>query len=79
MDSENTLMTEICIRDMTAEGGLVHYMIEVGDWKRDDKGFLRLMVNWEMDDHATTLDGAYKMITHNLKWDYREYERDLEV
>ena len=72
-------MTEITIRDMTAEGGLVHYMIEVGDWKRDDKGFLRLMVNWEMDDHATTLEGAFKCITHNLKWSYREYERDLEV
>ena len=71
-------MTEITIRDYTTEGGLVHYMIEVGDWKRDDKGVLRLMVNWEMDDHATTLDDAFKCITHNLKWSYREYERDNE-
>ena len=71
-------MTEITIRDMTAEGGLVHYFIEVGDWKRDDKGVLRLMVNWEMDDHANTLEDAFKGITHNLKWSYREYERDNE-
>ena len=64
MDSETTLMTEISIRDYTAENSLVYYSIKVGDW--------------EMDDHATTLDGAFKCITHNLKWDYREYERDLE-
>ena len=57
-------MTEISIKDYTAEGHLVHYTIKVGDW--------------EMDDWATTLEGAYKMITHNLKWSYREYERDLE-
>ena len=65
MDSENTLMTEITISDYTAENSLVYYSIKVGDW--------------EMDDWATTLEGAYKMITHNLKWSYREYERDLEV
>jgi len=65
MDSETTLMTEISIRDYTAENSLVYYSIKVGDW--------------EMDDHATTLDGAFKCITHNLKWSYREYERDLEV
>ena len=58
-------MTEISIRDYTAENSLVYYSIKVGDW--------------EMDDHATTLDGAFKCITHNLKWSYREYERDLEV
>jgi hypothetical protein len=23
-------------------------------------------------------DSAFKMIKHNLKWDYREYERDNE-
>ena len=57
-------MTEISIRDCTKEGSLVYYSIKVGDW--------------EMYDHATTLDGAYKMITHNLKWSYREYERDNE-
>ena len=28
---------------------------------------------------TNTLEGAFKCITHNLKWDYREYERDLEV
>lgn len=65
MGIEDTLMTEITIRDYTAENSLVYYNIKVGDW--------------EMDDHATTLDGAFKCITHNLKWSYREYERDLEV
>ena len=65
MDSENTLMTEITITDYTAENSLVYYSIKVGDW--------------EMDDHATTLDGAFKCITHNLKWDYREYEKELEL
>ena len=57
-------MTEISIKDYTAENSLVYYSIKVGDW--------------EMDDHATTLDGAFKCIKHNLKWSYREYERDLE-
>ncbi len=57
-------MTEITISDYTAEGHLVHYTIKIGDW--------------EYEDHATTLDGAFKCITHNLKWDYREYEKDNE-
>ncbi len=57
-------MTEITIKDYTAENSLVYYSIKVGDW--------------EMDDHATTLDGAFKCITHDLKWSYREYERDNE-
>jgi hypothetical protein len=57
-------MTEISIRDYTTEGSLVYYSIKIGDW--------------EIDDHATTLDSAFKMIKHNLKWDYREYERDNE-
>ena len=55
-------MTEITISDYTAEGHLVHYTIKVGDW--------------EMDDHATTLEGAFTLIKNHLKWDYREYERD---
>ena len=55
-------MTEISIRDYTTEGSLVYYSVKIGDW--------------EIDDHATTLDSAFKMIKHNLKWDYREYERD---
>ena len=58
-------MTEITINDYTAENSLVYYSIKVGDW--------------EMDDHATTLDGAFTLIKHHLKWDYREYERNLEV
>ena len=55
-------MTEISIRDYTTEGSLVYYSIKIGDW--------------EIDDQATTLDGAFKLIKHNLKWQYREYERD---
>ena len=54
-------MTEITIRDYGASH-LVHYTIRVDDW--------------EIEDWATTLDGAFKCIKHNLKWDYREYERD---
>jgi hypothetical protein len=65
MDSENTLMTEITITDYTAENSLVYYTINVDDC-------------WEIEDHATTLDGAFKCIKHNLKWSYREYERDNE-
>ena len=57
-------MTEITIRDYTTEGSLVYYSIKVGDW--------------EMDDHATTLEGAFTLIKNHLKWDYREYERDNE-
>ena len=58
-------MTEITIKDYTAENSLVYYSIKVGDW--------------EMDDHATTLEGAFTLIKNHLKWDYREYERDLDV
>ena len=57
-------MTEITIRDYITEGSLVYYSIKVGDW--------------EMDDHATTLEGAFTLIKNHLKWDYREYERDNE-
>ena len=66
-DGRKTLggkMTEITIRDYTAENSLVYYSIKVGDW--------------EMDDHTTTLEGAFTLIKNHLKWDYREYERDLE-
>ena len=57
-------MTEITIRDLTAEGSLAYYTIVVGDWV--------------YDGYATTLEGAFEMISHNLKYDYREYERNLE-
>ena len=57
-------MTEISIRDYTTEGSLVYYSIKVGDW--------------EYEDHATTLEGAFTLIKNHLKWDYREYERDNE-
>jgi hypothetical protein len=53
-------MTEITIRDYTTEGSLAHYTIKVNDWI--------------YDGHATTLDGAFEMITHNIK----EYENELE-
>jgi len=56
-------MTEITIRDYTTEGSLAYYTIKVNDWI--------------YDGYATTLDGAFKMITHNLKWSYREYENEL--
>lgn len=55
-------MTEISIRDYTTEGSLAYYTIQVGDWI--------------YDGHATTLDGVFKMITHNLKWDYLDYEKE---
>jgi len=58
-------MTEITIRDYTTEGSLAYYTIKVNDWI--------------YDGYATTLDGAFKMITHNLKWDYRDYENELEA
>jgi hypothetical protein len=54
-------MTEITIRDYTTEGSLAYYTIKVNDWI--------------YDGHATTLDGAFKMITHNIK----EYENELEA
>ena len=57
-------MTEISIRDLTAEGSLAYYTIKVDDWSYDGS--------------ATTLEGAFECITHNLKYDYREYERDNE-
>jgi hypothetical protein len=52
-------MTEITIRDLTAEGSLAYYTIKVDDWI--------------YDGYATTLEGAFECITHNLKYDYREY------
>ena len=57
-------MTEITIRDLTAEGSLAYYTIKVKDFI--------------YDGYASTLEGAFTMISHNLKYDYREYERDLE-
>ena len=57
-------MTEISIRDCTAEGSLAYYTIKVKDFI--------------YDGYASTLEGAFEMISHNLKYDYREYERDLE-
>ena len=50
-------MTEISIRDLTAEGSLAYYTIKVDDWI--------------YDGYATTLEGAFTMIAHNLKYDYR--------
>ena len=50
-------MIEISIRDLTAEGSLAYYTIKVDDWI--------------YDGYATTLEGAFTMIAHNLKYDYR--------
>jgi len=58
------MATEISIRDLTAEGSLAYYTIKVKDFI--------------YDGYASTLEGAFEMISHNLKYDYREYERDLE-
>jgi hypothetical protein len=55
-------MTEITIRDLTAEGSLAYYTIKVKDFI--------------YDGYASTLEGAFEMISHNLKYDYREYERE---
>lgn len=53
-------MTEISIRDHSAEGSLVYYTITLT--KSDGE-------EWIYDDAATTLDGAFQCIAHNLKWD----------
>ena len=56
-------MTEISIRDHTADGSLVYYTITV----TTDNG-----TDWIYDGHATSLDGAFQCIAHNLKWDCPE-------
>lgn len=56
-------MTEISIRDLTSEGSLVYYTIIV---TTSDGG------DWIYDGHATSLDGAFQCIAHNLKWDCPE-------
>jgi len=43
---------------------LVYYEIRVGDWI--------------FDGDALDIDSAMKLIKHNLKWDYRDYENELE-
>jgi hypothetical protein len=63
-------MTEISIRDFTAEGSLAYYTITV----TTDNG-----TDWIYDGHATSLDGAFKCIAHNLKWDYRDFESEMEA
>lgn len=49
-------MTEITIRDYTAEGSLAYYTIEKGEWI--------------YDGYASTLDGAFEMIKVNLEFTY---------
>jgi hypothetical protein len=43
---------------------LVYYTIQVGDWV--------------FDGDALDVPAALKLIAHNLKWDYRDCENDLE-
>jgi hypothetical protein len=43
---------------------LVYYTIQVGDWI--------------FDGDALSVPAALKLIAHNLKWDYRDYENELE-
>ena len=50
-------MTEINVRDCTAEGSLAYYTIKIKDFI--------------YDGYASTLEGAFEMISHNLKYDYR--------
>jgi hypothetical protein len=56
-------MTEISIRDLTSEGSLVYYTIIVTKSNGEE---------WIYDGHATSLDGAFQCIAHNLKRDYPE-------
>jgi len=43
---------------------LVYYTIKVGEWV--------------CDGDARNVTSALKLIAHNLKWDYRDYENELE-
>ena len=56
-------MTEISIRDLTSEGSLAYYTITVTTSDGND---------WIYDGHATSLDGAFQCIAHNLERDYPE-------
>jgi hypothetical protein len=57
-------MTEITISQSNSNC-LFYYTIKIGDWI--------------YDGDALDLDSAFKLIKHNIKWDYREYERDQEI
>jgi len=57
-------MTEITMHQLNPNS-LVYYTIKIGDWI--------------YDGDALDFDGAMKLIKHNIKWDYRDYENDLEV
>ena len=56
-------MTEITIRQSSPQS-LVYYTIEID--------------GWFYDGDALDLDSAMKLIKHNIKWDYRDYENNLE-
>ena len=55
-------MTEINIRDYTAEGSLAYYTIEKGEWI--------------YDGYASTLDGAFEMIKKNLDAYYKDNQNE---
>ena len=57
-------MTEITMHQLNPNS-LVYYTIKIGDWI--------------YDGDALDFDSAMKCIKHNIKWDYRDYENDLEV
>ena len=42
---------------------LVYYTIQVGDWV--------------FDGDALNVPAALELIAHNLKWDYRDYEKEV--
>jgi hypothetical protein len=56
-------MTEITIRQSGPQS-LVYYEIQIGDWI--------------YDGDALDIDSAMKLIKHNIKWDYRDYEKEDE-
>lgn len=56
-------MTELSIRDYTAEGSLAYYTIQIDEWI--------------YDGYTSTLDGAFEMIKHNLEYYYpKDNEND---
>ena len=57
-------MTEITIRQSGPQS-LVYYEIQIGDWI--------------YDGDALDIDSALKLIKHNIKWDYRDYENENEA
>jgi len=56
-------MTEITMHQLNPNS-LVYYEVKIG--------------GWSCEGDALDFDGAMKSIKHNIKWDYRDYENELE-